>query len=610
MTLVASGPAVAAKKQPTVKFDAPICASGLGVSFNGTINWKSGPVGTASVNWGDGTTTASSFPDWHVYAEPGTYPVTLTVTNTHGSGTATTSVTVGSGTATCVYTASPEPIAEAGTMGSDQSAPVVVKVTNAKGTTIKAQEPVWLSFAPAPGGGTATACCTASGATTPLATTPNMLTTGGNEPAGEVMVTYTTSATPPDSGSDVITAAGVPDAAAGEPTSTGYQYASSPIPLTPPSTIASDCSVDVSKSLGPWLRNLPPNSTVDTQGDCYQVDEGLYLDNPAPVTINGGTFENESTTPVSTGNPGTQRGDPVFNVLSGSGLTLENMAIDGANPGGYLAKMAFASGIQLQGTHDANISNVTITDTFGDGITLDPLRNASDHEGSGILSPTDNATISNVTINGAGRMGISFVSVDVASVTTVNVSNVGLDTFDVEADQGDEGAQGVTIDGCTASNPENSNLQRAFFANGGLSSGNNKGSVSVTVENCVMDMAQGNTAVEVLRPTNYNVPRGPFMFVDDTFYCGQGTSTSTASCVEVSGGTVTMAGSTFVYPDSSPYENVYSITNGSDLTFTNEFSNDTTATGFGGCGASNPTGTSDSTSSFTNTGGTWPPPSC
>jgi hypothetical protein len=606
MTLVTSGPAVAAKKRPTVTFVTPVCASGLGVSFNGTINWKSGPVGTASVNWGDGSITASSFPDWHVYAEPGTYQVTLTVTNTDGSGTATTSVTVGSGSATCVYTASPEPIAEAGTMPPGQSAPVVVKVTNAKGTTIKAQEPVWLSFAPAPGGGTATACCTATGATTPLATTPNVLTTGANGTAGEVAVMYTTSATPPGSGSDVITAAGVPDAAAGEPASTSYQYSSSPLPLTPPSTIASDCSVDVSKTLGAWLRNLPPNSMVDTQGDCYRVDEGLYLDNPAPVTINGGTFENESTTPVSTGNPGTQRGDPVFNVLSGSGLTLENMAIDGANPGGYLAKMAFASGIQLQGTHDADISNVTITDTFGDGITLDPLRNASDHEGSGILSATDNATIQNVTIAGAGRMGISFVSVDVASVTNVNVSNVGLDTFDVEADQGDEGAQGVTIDQCTASNPENSNLQRAFFANGGLSSGNNKGSVSVTVENCVMDMAQGNTAVEVLRPTNYNNPRGPFVFDDDTFYCGQGTSTSTAACVEVSGGAVTMSDSTFVYPASSPYENVYSITDGSGLTFAND-----TATGFGGCGASIPTGTSDASSVFTGDGqGTWPPPSC
>jgi hypothetical protein len=607
--LAPAGPAIAAAKhRPTVKFDAPVCVSDLGVSFNDTVNWKTGSVGTTEVDWGDGDSAVSSYPFWHVYASAGTYPVTLTVTNNEGSGTATTDVTVGSSSATCVYNLSPEPIAEGGTLQSGQSAPVVVKVTNTKNKAVKSPEPVWLSFSPAPDGGSATACCTASGSSAPLSTTPVALTTGVDEPAGEVAITYTASSTPPDSGSDVITAAGVPDADDSQSASTSYQYSSTPEPLAPPSSIASDCSADVSKSLGQWLRDLPANATVEpSSGACYQVDEGLSLNFPSGLTIDGGTYENLSTAPSGSKGGGTQRGDPVFDVLGGSNLTLENMTIEGVNPGGYLAKMAFASGIELQGTGDATISNVTITDTYGDGITLDPLRNDADHKGPKILSATDNATITDVTIDGAGRMGISFVSVLGAMVNTVEVSNVGLDAFDVEADQSNEGAENVTIDGCTASNPENSNLERAFFSNGGASAGDQTG--TITVENCSMDMAQGNTALEIFRPDKGTNLRGPFTFDDDVFYCGPGTTSSSSSgagCVEVGGGTVTVSNSTFYYSSTAPYENVYELFSGSTLTFSGD-----TAAGFGGCGASTPTGTVDSTSTFDGDGeGTWPPPSC
>ena len=605
--LAPAAPAMAAAKhRPTVKFDAPVCVSDLGVSFNDTVNWKTGSVGTTAVDWGDGDSAVSSYPFWHVYASAGTYPVTLTVTNNDGSGTATTDVTVGSSSATCLYNVSPEPIAEGGTMQSGQSAPVVVKVTNTKNKAVKSPEPVWLSFSPAPDGGSATACCSASGSSAPLATTPVALTTGVDEPAGEVAITYTASSTPPDSGSDVITAAGVPDAEDSQSTSTSYQYSSTPEPLAPPSSIASDCSADVSKSLGQWLRDLPANATVDpSSGACYQVDEGLALNFPSGLTIDGGTYENLSTAPSGSKGGGTQRGDPVFDVLGGSNLTLENMAIEGVNPGGYVAQMAFASGIELQGTGDATIFNVTITDTYGDGITLDPLRNDADHKGSGILSATDNVSISDVTIDGAGRMGISFVSVNGATVTMVTLSNVGLDAFDVESDQTDEGSRNVVINGCTASNPENANLARVFFANDGPSTGEQTN--NITVENCTMETAQGNTALEVYTPKNQSVVRAQFQFDNDIFYCGPGTvSKGSVACVEVGGGSVTVSGSTFVYSPTAPYEDVYELFDGTTLTFAND-----SASGFGNCGASAPTGTADASSTFDGDGtGTWPPPSC
>jgi hypothetical protein len=196
--LVSNGPAAAAGKHPTVQFNAPVCVSGLDVSVMGTVNWKSGPVGTVTVSWGDGDTAPSSFPDSHVYANAGTYTVTLTATNSLGSGLATTAVTVGPTSATCDYTVSPQPIAEAGTLPGGQTTQVLVKVTKPSGAVTKTQEPVWMTFTPAPGGGTATACCSGSGHPVALSTTPVLLFTGLDEPTGEVVVTYTLPATPPD----------------------------------------------------------------------------------------------------------------------------------------------------------------------------------------------------------------------------------------------------------------------------------------------------------------------------------------------------------------------------------------------------------------------------
>jgi hypothetical protein len=597
LTLAVAGPAAAAA-HPTVRFASPVCVSGLDVSVVGaTLNWRSGPVGTVSVNWGDSQSGPASFPIWHTYGTAGTYTITLTATNTQGSGTSKKTVTVGSGSATCRYSLSPQPLAESGTLAGGQSAQATVVVSKANGTHQSKPEAVWLSFSPAPGGGTATACCTAADASVPLAVTPVALTTGSGEPPGEILVTYTLPSTPPDSGTDVITASPVPNSSDSASSSTSYTYSSAPVPFTPPASIASDCSSNVSQPLGAWLRNLPANATVDPPPNaCYQVDQGLLLKFPVNLTIDGGTYENLSTAPSGQNGNGTQRGDPVFNVLGGSGVTLENMTIQGVNPGGYLAKMAFASGIQLQGTQDATITNVTITATYGDGITLDPLRNGSNHKGSGILSATDNATISDVTINGAGRMGIAFVSVGGASVpgatvSNVSISNIGLDTFDVEADQGDEGTQNVTIDGCTASTTGAGD----FFADGGAGSGKSTG--NITVENCTMDEAQAGTALWVDRPssTSGTTLRGPYLFEDDTFDCGAST---TVTCVIVTGGNVTVSDSTLNFPGTTPAENVYTATDDTVLTFDND-----DATGYG------TPGTADSTSTVTVTGGTWTPAS-
>jgi hypothetical protein len=364
--------------------------------------------------------------------------------------------------------------------------------------------------------------------------------------------------------------------------------------VSPPGSIAADCSVDVSATLGAWLRALPADTTVNVPSSaCYQVDEGLKLNFPTNLTIEGGTFQNLATTPPPRNGHAAQLGFPVFNVLGGSGVTFQNLAIEGADPGGgYLAKMAFAGGIELQGTTGATIDNVTVTSVFGDGITLAPLRGGPNHNSGKILSPATNVTASGITVNGAGRMGVTFGSVSGATMTNLTISNVGLDTFDVEADQSNEGSQNVTINGCTASSAATSNYARTFFSNGGVGAGPRTG--NITVENCTMTEPQGTAALQVLRPGTGSVARGPFTFKNDTFACGQMTSSKLVACVAVSGSNVTVQDSTFTFPSTPPIEAVYTVTTSSTLAFNND-----TVTGYGSLG------TFDSTSTVTVAGGIW-----
>ncbi|HYA67241.1 MAG TPA: right-handed parallel beta-helix repeat-containing protein, partial [Acidimicrobiales bacterium] len=225
------------------------------------------------------------------------------------------------------------------------------------------------------------------------------------------------------------------------------------------------------------------------QGACYQVDEGIRLRDPQRLTVYGGTFRNESAAP---GPSAHSKGDPVFTVIGGSDVTLEAMRISGVNHGGYHAGLAFAGGIELEGTAHAMIRGVAVTNTFGDGITLAPLRGGVNHNSGQIVAPVSDVTIRDVTIEGVGRQGVTFAAVSGAALTDVVVSHPGLDTFDMEADQANEGAIDVTINRCEASGGI------LFFANGGAGSG--RRTDNITVENCAMTKPEGGSAVLVERP--------------------------------------------------------------------------------------------------------------
>lgn len=359
--------------------------------------------------------------------------------------------------------------------------------------------------------------------------------------------------------------------------------APAPPAVSPPASIASNCSTDVSSALQAWLTSLRPGKTVLVNSTaCYRVDEGIKLKDRQRLTVYGGTFRNESVAP---GPSAHSKGDPVFTVVGGFDVTLEAMRISGVNRGGYHARLAFAGGIELEGTAHATIRGVTVTSTFGDGITLAPLRGGANHDSGQILAPVSAVTIRDVTIKGAGRQGVTFAAVSGAQLSDVVVIHPGLDTFDMEADQANEGASDVTIDRCEASGGI------LFFANGGAGSGRRTG--HITVERCTMTKPEGGSAVLVDRPGRAKVARGPFLFVADNLWCG---ASAYVACVQLSGADVTLSLVTFKFPASTTHEAVYHLGSGSQAMFENDV-----VKGYGR------TGKVAASSSIHVSGGSWSP---
>jgi hypothetical protein len=362
----------------------------------------------------------------------------------------------------------------------------------------------------------------------------------------------------------------------------GFATVAQAAEVSPPAALDSTCSTDVSQPFQTWLEKLPADTTVVAPaGACYLVDEGIKLSAPSGLTISGGTWE-DGTVPQSGGNA--KALNPVIWLVGGTDVALENMTIVGKNPGGYLPAGAFVAGIRSDGVIGLNISGVSVDSVYGDGIELAPLRAQGDI-GSTILNPTKDVTMNDISIVGSGRQGITLASVSGAVISSVRLAHVGLDVFDVEADQWDEGARNVTINGCTVG-AGNGGL---FFANGG-SGGGSPWTQNITVENCTMSSQEAGDAILIQTPADQPT-RGPFTFTDDTLRCG---ASAYVACVEVTGGNVSINQSTLIVPPGAAHATVYDASNGSTVAL-----NGDTVLGYGTMG------TVDKSSSVNVSGGTW-----
>jgi len=361
--------------------------------------------------------------------------------------------------------------------------------------------------------------------------------------------------------------------------------ATGPLTVAPPPTISANCARDVSTAMQSWLNGLPAGTTVAAPaGSCYLVNEGLILTGAHGLTISGGTWRNGST-PVPGASPKSM--NPVFWLVGGSTLALQGLTISGGNAGGYSPAGAFAAGIRSDGVIGLSVSDVTINGVYGDGIELTALRAAGDIA-STILRPTENASVTNVTIAGAGRQGMTLADVSGATLSAITLGHIGINAIDVEADQWNEGAVNVTVNGCKVGSP----IGGLFFANGGSGAGSLTG--DITVEDCTMTSPAAGDAVLVQDPSPaQDSPRGPFTFVNDVLECG---SSVYVACVQDTRGRIAIDTSTLQMPPGTIHERVYDAAVGSTVTFTSD-----NVAGYGSLGEA------DGTSSVSIAGGSWMP---
>ena len=169
-----------------------------------------------------------------------------------------------------------------------------------------------------------------------------------------------------------------------------------------PTSIASDCSTDVSAALSDWIASLPDSSTVTfPAGACYLVPASIRLPERKGLTFNGNgaTFKRTRLSPPELRYPNP---NPYWWILGGSNITFSNMSIVGTNTksdldyepavGAYKVEFEFEAAFRAESTRDFAADRIIVDAVWGDGFQL--------QGGSG-------ATITNSKISRNGRQGIT-----------------------------------------------------------------------------------------------------------------------------------------------------------------------------------------------------------
>jgi hypothetical protein len=207
-----------------------------------------------------------------------------------------------------------------------------------------------------------------------------------------------------------------------------------------PSSIAGDCSVDVTQPLLSWIASVPDNSTLSfASAGCYRIEGVLEMRGR-----NGLHFEGNGATFRSFNPPEDQRA--IWRAIDSTGFAFHNMTIDGsyASGGTHDASLQHAHAIDLRGT-SADIANVAMSDVAGDCVYF----------GLGFTSALtrSSGTLHDSTCSRIGRNAVSVTAGDNILVQRVTTSAIGYIAFDVEPNVGSGwGSRRVTFDSNTIGN--------------------------------------------------------------------------------------------------------------------------------------------------------------
>ncbi len=198
-------------------------------------------------------------------------------------------------------------------------------------------------------------------------------------------------------------------------------------------TSRSNCAGNIHGYLATYLASLPAGATFHGSG-CYLVPEGITINRP--ITIDGGTYEDLSDVATQAGGQHL-RVQPVIHILDTHDVTIENAALVGAHSDtSFHRHLVGQAGIDMLSSSHVTISNVAISNTYGDGITFGFQPR---------YPPNSDIQVNGLTIINAGRQGVTMAYITQSTLSHVTVVSATEEAWDFESDLLGVGSGYITI---------------------------------------------------------------------------------------------------------------------------------------------------------------------
>lgn len=215
-------------------------------------------------------------------------------------------------------------------------------------------------------------------------------------------------------------------------------------------TLPSCAASDATALLNQLLASTPNGGTLNLPaGACYRVNGTLDLTGRRNLVIDGnGTTLRAYTQGFR---------ERMFWMLRGaSGITIRDFTLIGANPTGvYRSDLEAQHGFAVNGSTDVLIDNVTVKQTYGDGVTFAKRGHGSD-------APPDRVVVRNSTFQTIGRMGIGIAHARNVTIAGNYFDRVARSVIDLEPD-----VERNLIEHITISNNRTGTYGHLFVAGGG-----------------------------------------------------------------------------------------------------------------------------------------------
>lgn len=236
-----------------------------------------------------------------------------------------------------------------------------------------------------------------------------------------------------------------------EATRVGACATTPPAPAPPPptydapATIAANCSRPVDAEIRAWLATVPDNAVARFAANgCYGQDGTIMLSDRTALTVdgNGSTFQT-----LTTGDIGRRN----WRLEGGSGITVKNMTVRGANPragiteGAYDPAREYQHGYSVEGTQGATLDNVKAFDVYGDFVAVHHDERYNPY----ITAPARNITVRNAHFERNGRQGVSPTNVEGFVLESSYLGAVNMNAVDVELDFNEARGRDIRISGNT-----------------------------------------------------------------------------------------------------------------------------------------------------------------